>query len=1116
MLGTKFVLACLGVSAECLVFCAQAAPGPPVRVWEEPLVVPTYLTGKADTNARFYGTSAYQGAQGRVYPYAMIDVLTDEKKDVPYKAVYLENEYIRVVLLPELGGRVFYAMDKTNKYDFFFHPHVIKPAMVGVLGAWVGGGIEWNFPDHHRPTGFMPLDYSFRQNPDGSASVWVGELELRHRMRWNVEITVHPGESYIEARVKLMNQTPFVHSFLCFANAGVLADQNYQVFFPASTEFVTYHAKSQFAHWPIAHEFYNGVDYTKGVDVSWWKNHPEWTSLFAWNYEDDFFGGYDHGREAGTVNIADHDVAPGKKFWELSSGPRGTLWEHILTDNDGSELELMTGAYSDNQPDYSWAQPYETKEATLYWYPVRELGGIKNANLAGAANLELRDKSVMLGFNTVAAHDIATVRLYAKGQVAFEQQIAIAPDKPYRREVPRPAGVQAEDLKVVLLSAHGDELVSFAPPHPKNSPMPQAVTPPPPPSEIKTVEELYLAGLRLQQFYNPSISPYPYYEEALRRDPGNYQVNVALGISYFERGMFEQAEKNLRVAIQRVTHNYTSPRDGEALYYLGLLLKARGKLDDAYTNLYKATWSQGFNSAAYTELAEIASARGDYATALAHVNRAVATNNWSTAAADLKASILRKLGRTAEAVQLTESVLNQDPLDFRAGYEHYLAQTVSGPNPQAEAAQRELKLRMRGGAQSYLEVAVAYGNAGMYEDASSVLRDLVGLQTDAARVYPMAYYYLGYYAGRKGDTAQERRYYELAAQADPDYCFPFRLEAIAVLNRAADLNPTDARVRYYLGNLLFDSQPAAGLAAWEESRVLDPSFAPVHRNLSVAYDRVNHDIPSSIASMEKAISLNENDARYYYELDAFYERGGISAEKRRAVLEKHRATVEKRDDSFSRVPELYVQAGRYDEALAILKTRHFHNAEGSAGMQDTFVDAHLLRGLQAFSRKQYSSALEDYQAALEFPWNLESSWPYHGGRTCEIFYYIATAYEALGQSAKAHEFFLKSAEAKEESAWSDQRYYQGMAFTKLGDVAKGHTLFSGLLTFATHEADAGVGYFAKFGEDIPMNIRRSQDHYLMALARLGLDEEDKAKPELKQAVELDQNNTWARFRLALQ
>ncbi|UCF44230.1 MAG: DUF5107 domain-containing protein, partial [Planctomycetota bacterium] len=283
-----------------LVFAGFATAGvskeSSVRIWQEPRVIPTYLIGEPDTNPRFYTGRTYQGAQGRVYPYPMLDVLTDNRQDKTYNAVYLENEYLKISVLPEIGGRLFSALDKTNNYDFIYHQHVVKPALIGMLGAWISGGIEWNFPHHHRPSVYMPIDYVLEEHPDGSSTIWVGEIEIRHRMKWIVGLTLHPGKSYIEATIRPFNRTPFVHTFLCFANVGIHANEEYQVIFPPSTQFATYHTKNQFARWPISQEVFNRIDYTRGVDVSWWKNHPEWTSMFAWNYEDDFFGGYDHGK----------------------------------------------------------------------------------------------------------------------------------------------------------------------------------------------------------------------------------------------------------------------------------------------------------------------------------------------------------------------------------------------------------------------------------------------------------------------------------------------------------------------------------------------------------------------------------------------------------------------------------------------------------------------------------------------------------------------------------------------------------------------------------------------------------------------------------------------------
>ena len=294
--------------------------------------------------------------------------MTEAKQDQQYKAVCLENDYIKISVLPELGGRIFTAVDKGDGYNFFYRQHVIKPALIGMLGAWISGGVEWNVPHHHRASSFMPVDYTLEENPDGSKTVWVGETELRHRTKWIVGLTLRPDRSYIEMTVKLFNRTAEAQSFLFWINPAVHANTNYQVIFPPSTEWTVQHAKPQFASWPIAHQVYGGTDYTRGVDISWWKNHPSPVSFFVWDCQEDFFGGYDHGKQAGVVQISNHHVSPGKKFFEWGNGAEGQMWTKILTDADGPYLELMAGSYSDNQPDYSWCQPGEVKVFKHFWY----------------------------------------------------------------------------------------------------------------------------------------------------------------------------------------------------------------------------------------------------------------------------------------------------------------------------------------------------------------------------------------------------------------------------------------------------------------------------------------------------------------------------------------------------------------------------------------------------------------------------------------------------------------------------------------------------------------------------------------------------------------------------
>ena len=474
----------------------------PVSIKEEPLVLPTYEIGPPDLEPMFYAGRDYQGAQGAIYPYGLYDNLLDVRDNKTYQADYLENKYVKICVLPELGGRILSATDKTDSYDFVYRQSEIRPALIGMLGAWISGGVEWNIPNHHRSTSYLPVDHRLIKNPDGSSTIWIGEVALRNRMEWAVAITLYPDKSYMKVTTTLVNRTPFVNTFLDFTNTSVHANENYQVIFPPDTQYAVYHAKVQFAHWPIAHEVYQGIDYTRGVDVSWWKNNPTPVSFFAWNFHSDFFGGYDHGKDAGVIGVQDHNVSPGAKFFEWGNGPEGKLWDKTL-DSRGDYLELMSGNFSDNQPDYSWIQPNETKVASAYWFPVRGIGGAKNANLNGAVNLEVgQSGNINFGFYATQEFPGAKVMLTAGNQTLFEKSIDIAPDKPFVQHVPMPAGIKETDLKVALLDAGNKELISYQPVKIDPQPVPPVVQPPPPPKEVKTVDELYRDGLRLVQFHN--------------------------------------------------------------------------------------------------------------------------------------------------------------------------------------------------------------------------------------------------------------------------------------------------------------------------------------------------------------------------------------------------------------------------------------------------------------------------------------------------------------------------------------------------------------------------------------------------------------------------------------
>jgi len=1087
-----------------------------VKVWEEPLVLPTYRLDPPELNPMFYEHESYQGAKKKIYPYPFQDRPTNVREEKTYKALYLENDYIRLSILPEIGGRLFSAVDKTNNYEIFYHQHVIKPALIGMLGAWISGGIEWCVFHHHRNTTYMPVDYTLAENTDGSKTIWFGELERRHRMRWIIGMTLYPGKSYIEATVKLFNRTAFPHSILYWANVAVHANDDYQVIFPPSVQVATYHSKNDFSHWPISNEFYRGVNY-RGVDLSWWRNHPEPISFFAWDLKEDFSGGYDHGKQAGVVHIGNHHIVCGAKLWEWSPGPRGRMWDKILTDTDGPYAELMVGAYSDNQPDYSWIKPYEVKTFKQYWYPVRNIGGFKNANINAAVNLELKSNNIVrIGF-CVTQPRRAKVLLTGGDKLILEQQINIAPDEPFTKEVTVAAGTKEEDLKVTLLSPSNETLISYQPVKREYNPeLPEVVKAPPAPKDIESVEELYLTGLRLEQIHNPRVDPYAYYEEALRRDPCDSRTNTILGINYTKRGMFNQAEQKLRKAIERISAEYIRPGSTEAYYHLGLALRGQGKFDEAYDVFYRATWDSAFHSAAYYQLAELSCRKQDFTSALEQIERSLSTNALNSKALNIKAVVLRKLGQLKEAKQAALDVIAADPLDFLAMNELYLAESALGSKRSAEKILADLTVKMRGEVESYLELAIDYGNCGFWDEAIKILLRPVNSKTNFASTYPMLYYYLGYFYQQKGNTAEASKHFSLAAKMPTDYCFPFRLELIEALNAAIKYSSSDGRAYYYLGNLLYDLQPEEAMKLWEKSRAIDDSFATVHRNLGWGHYRTQNNIHEAIACYEKAVVCNNKDPRLYVELDNLYETGNVSLQKRLALLERNHETVIKRNDSFLREIMVLILVGRYDEALDFLANNHFHVREGGGEIHDLYVDGHLLRGLRRFKNKKFNEALSDFQKASEYPENLSVGRPKNDRRAAQVAYHIGTAYEGLGDAEKAAEFYKKAANQKGTSRWAEARFYQGLCFNKLDQKNAAEKIFDELIDNAKQKLsqEASADFFAKFGQQQTEAARKASAHYSLGLGYLGRSLHDRAKAEFEKAVELNVSHVWAKAQLA--
>jgi tetratricopeptide (TPR) repeat protein len=1080
----------------------QAQENGAVKMREGVLKLPTYLVNAPEKAPSFSRNFAYQRAKRGVYPYAMNDNVTNDRVEQEHKALFLENEYLELCVLPDIGGRLLYAIDKTNNYDIFYRQHVVKPSNVGMLGAWISGGVEFNVFHHHRASSHLPVDYQLVANTDGSKTIWIGEIEPRHRMSWAIGMTLYPGKSYIEVTGRLVNETANKNSFLYWSNVSTASNDDYQIIFPESTDFGVYHAKNSFVHWPVSHEPYLSKSfYNNNIDVSWWKNHPDPVSIFAYDLKDDFIAGYDYGKQAGTMLVGNHNIVKGGKMWEWGPGNYGKKWDNeVLTDSDGSYVELMVGAYSDNQPDYSWLNPYETKSFTKYWYGIRNTQGAKMGNIRASLNMDITGTKAFIAAHTTQKEPSASIVLKKNdGTVLFTKIVNIAPDQPFSTTVAIPGNFPKERLTLSLSDKNGKELIAYTPVvKDASKPLPEEVKPPLKPQEIANSEECYLVGLRNKQFHNAFINPNDYFEEVLLRDPDDTRSNTQMGIYYRENGDYERAAEYFRRAIRRLTKDYTRPRDCEALYNLGLILKEQRNYTEAIDTLYRAAWDYAYASAAYFQLAQISVNQGNIERALEELAASLSTNAENLQALNLQTSLLRSLNQIAEAQTVNTKIGAIDPMNRYAVYEKSL---LSGQSAEFTKIMRDLP-------ESYLELAISYLHNGFADEALKLFQT-----ADKITSYPTIKYWLGHLADANGNTEMAKRYFTEAANLPIDYCFPFRLETVNAYEKAMEYLPDAANTYYYMGNLFFDKQPDKAMTYWQKAVEKNPNFAMAYRNLGWAYKFHEKDAAKAIANYEKAISLDASQAVFFTELDEVYESANINVQKRYELLSRRHATVQKRYDSFVREIRMTILACEYDKAIELLTSRFFSRQEGVNDLHDIYVDACLLAGKAQIEHGNTAKAYAYFLKADEYPDNQCISRDERYDRNSQVYYYIGLAAEQLGKKFEAKKYYRLAADNHTLNV-NIYDYERALAKQKLDKKVDVSSYFDALIQLGQSEITEEVdNFFVSFGPGKTEAEVNSAAYYTLGLGYLGKGDAVKAKAYFAKAVSVKADNLWAIVRM---
>ncbi|MEO7717326.1 MAG: DUF5107 domain-containing protein, partial [Capsulimonas sp.] len=941
-------------------------------------------------------------------------------------------------------------------------------------------------------------------------------------------------------------------TFLWWANLCADVHEGYQSFLPPDVTHVADHAKRAVSAYPLCEARYYGVDYAgraaNGVpvseiparfvppallsdspweglpayaanDLSWYANIPVPTSYMAMGSHKDFFGGYDHKAHAGVVHIANHHISPGKKQWTWGNHEFGYAWDRNLSDDERPYIELMAGVYTDNQPDFSFLQPGETKTWSQYWYPIQKIGAAQHANLDCAVRLEIGDDAAKIGVSVTSVFEDAEIQLLG---LDFSKmwRADLSPSAPFVTRCEVPAGVNAESMTLRVLNYKGREILKYAPGDVTPADEFAAATEPPMPAEITSADELYLTGLHLEQYRHATRSPVPYWEEALRRDPMDARCNNALGLWRLRRGELELAEAHFRKAIERLTFRNPNPYDGEPYYNLGMCLRfqldatppSKALFDAAYAAFYKAAWNQAWGAAAYHAIAELDCRRGNWADAIEHLDRSLRLDSDRLGARDLKAVALSKLTYFDESDYLIAETLRLDPLD---GW----ARTLLGKTPAADL-------------QALLDIIHDQARAGLYAEAIALIERVISteaggdgsLPTQSWGAAPMLCYTLGWLNKCMGKANEARRWYQEGAAQSTDYCFPARLEEIAILEAAIRANPKDAQAPYYLGCLLYDRRRhVEAIGFWERSVAIDPSFSIPWRNLGIGYFNIAADPKSARDAYNRAVAAAPDDARLLFERDQLWKRMGVAPEERLRALAARQDLVRRRDDLCVEMCALYNQTDQPWMAMELLQGRRFQPWEGGEGQAlGQYVRTFLALGRVALTEGDPAEARRCFEAALTAPAGLSEAKHLLANQS-DIHYWLGEACDQSGDTDAARTHWTTAATARGDfqemsvRSFSEMTYFSALAWRRLGDEAQARSMLSSLLEYAKalENEEAKIDYFATslptmllFDDDIQKR-QETAARFLQAQALAGLGEADHARKLLAAILESDPSHALA-------
>jgi hypothetical protein len=862
----------------------------------------------------------------KFYPYFRFDGFTDTATEQEWKIVTLENEYIKVYVAPEMGGKVLGAIEKSTGEEFIYFNKVVKFRDIAMRGAWTSGGIEFNFGSiGHAPTTASPVNYLLKNNDDGSVSCFVGAPEITSRTEWRVEIRLPAKASYFETNALWYNPSDQKTSLYNWMTASVDASYDLEYFFPGHTEIG--HGGEE-GGWPVNKD---------GIKISEYKNNtfggPKSYHVLG-EYAEGFLS-YFHNKEFGLGHWSPYDEKPGQKIWLWALSREGEIWADLLTDPENIQYtEIQTGLLFNQAAANSTYSPFKhlffdegsEHKFTELWFPVKGIGGMVKADKIGSLNFERNAGQAKIGFcaNQVINGDLL---VRADGKEILRRKIKLNPTEFFNETIEVGS---AENIEIKIgndFSFNSKEMVE------RKLSKPVVINEG---YDWQSVDGILTDGVELekQRLYEEAREKY---EQVLQKDAFNTEALTRMAGLFYRSMEYKKANEFALKALANDTYH------PEANFIFGLISQKLGKKYDALDGFSMAARSVSYKSVANEHIAAIYFTDGDMQKCLKYANQSLDYNRYNINALKLKALVFEKLGQSQDKVEVLDEILTIDPLNAFARFEKNddFAKVLNYEMPD----------------QICLELAIWYNNLGLNDKAVKVLK--------STNPTPLINYWLAY-------ILKDNELLDQAISASIDFVFPFRDETVKVLEWAQTQN-RNWKNDYYLGLIFWSKGQVAVAADYFKTCEMQPDyFAFYLTRLEMLNGKPNYNGETDLL---KAQQLAPNEWRTVLALSQYHE-----------AIKDYGKALDWAKNGYTQFPENYILAyqfsknllisGEYSEALNILTKTTILPNEGASYGRTTYRQACVLDAINNLKNNKNKTALSRINMAREWPENLGVGKPY--------------------------------------------------------------------------------------------------------------------------------------------